>query len=102
MQMMFRLSNAANKKAEGVGIEPTGDKIFAPLTALKAGTATRRYPLPGPIYKHPNAIAIGVFPRHRECTRSANFHFVCTGLLCQNNNGQAILYSPKDNGISPE
>jgi hypothetical protein len=32
--------------AEGVGIEPTGDNAIAPLSALKAGTATRRHPLP--------------------------------------------------------
>ncbi len=32
--------------AEGVGIEPTGDNMIAPHTALKAGTATRRHPLP--------------------------------------------------------
>jgi len=32
--------------AEGVGIEPTGDNAIAPLTALKAGTATRQHPLP--------------------------------------------------------
>jgi len=35
--------------AEGVGIEPTGDNIIAPHTALKAGTATRRHPLPASI-----------------------------------------------------
>lgn len=36
--------------AEGVGIEPTEDKIIAPHTALKTGTATRRHPLPKTIY----------------------------------------------------
>jgi len=36
--------------AEGVGIEPTEDKIIAPHTALKTGTATRRHPLPRTIY----------------------------------------------------
>ena len=35
--------------AEGVGIEPTGDNAIAPRTALKAGAATRRHPLPAPI-----------------------------------------------------
>ncbi len=51
------------KMAEGVGIEPTGDKIFAPRTALKAGIATRRHPLPCSIYEHPLRVAIGVFDR---------------------------------------
>ncbi len=39
-------------KAEGVGIEPTGDSTTAPRTALKAGTATRRHPLPGESIQH--------------------------------------------------
>jgi len=39
-----------HKKAEGVGIEPTGDNAIAPRTALKAGTATRRHPLPLVVY----------------------------------------------------
>jgi hypothetical protein len=36
--------------AEGVGIEPTRDNTIAPRTALKAGTATRRHPLPVSVY----------------------------------------------------
>ncbi len=35
---------------EGVGIEPTGNNAIAPHTALKAGTATRRHPLPAKVY----------------------------------------------------
>ncbi len=36
--------------AEGMGIEPIGDNTIAPRTALKAGTATRRHPLPPVVY----------------------------------------------------
>jgi len=43
---------AGHKKAEGVGIEPTGDNAIAPRTALKAGTATRRHPLPPVVYNN--------------------------------------------------
>ncbi len=52
--------------AEGVGIEPTGDKIFAPLTALKAGIATRRHPLPRPIYKQTTRRANADFDRAKR------------------------------------
>lgn len=42
--------------AEGVGIEPTRDNAIAPHSALKAGTATRRHPLPTPTYSPPTGL----------------------------------------------
>lgn len=43
--------------AEGVGIEPTGNNTIAPRTALKAGTATRRHPLPAVVYNKMSLMA---------------------------------------------
>jgi hypothetical protein len=77
--------------AEGVGIEPTGDKIFAPRTALKAGTATRRHPLPCSIYGPRRDPATGVFAAADSTFRCVRVHQLCNGMLKRHHSKLANL-----------